>query len=74
MTQEPEPMMRAAVQGTTGLMDSALAASRSGNPLRSVLFMSSISAVFSPNHEPGYRFDWTDWHASSRGRGGWGLR
>ncbi|KAL2171222.1 hypothetical protein VTG60DRAFT_3533 [Thermothelomyces hinnuleus] len=62
---DPAPMMRAAVQGTTSLLSSALveARKRSGeDALKSVLFMSSMSAVFSPNRPAGHVFTEGDWN------------
>lgn len=61
-----EQMFHTAILGTAGLMDSAMAASTRGSPLRSVLFMSSISAVFSADRPQGSRVDWAEWYVSSR--------
>ncbi len=63
---DPAPMMRAAVQGTTSLLTSALAESirEPGRacPLKSVVFMSTISAVFSPTKPAGHVFTEADWN------------
>ncbi|KAL1840880.1 hypothetical protein VTJ49DRAFT_7672 [Mycothermus thermophilus] len=66
---DPEPMMRAAVHGTTSLLSSALAestravaSSSSSSPLRSVVFMSTISAIFSPSRPEGHVFTEADWN------------
>ncbi|KAL2121756.1 hypothetical protein VTJ04DRAFT_2211 [Mycothermus thermophilus] len=66
---DPTPMMRAAVQGTTSLLTSALAestkplsSSSSSSPLRSVVFMSTISAIFSPNRPANHIFTEADWN------------
>ncbi|KAL2269285.1 hypothetical protein VTJ83DRAFT_1469 [Remersonia thermophila] len=56
------PMMRAAVQGTTSLLASALAESNRSSPLRSVVFMSTISAIFSPGRPAGHVFTEADWN------------
>ncbi|KAH6628799.1 hypothetical protein F5144DRAFT_631876 [Chaetomium tenue] len=61
----PEPMMRASVQGTTSLLASALAESKKGSQkdvLKSVVFMSTISAVFSPSKPSGHVFTEADWN------------
>ncbi|KAK4124811.1 NAD(P)-binding protein [Parathielavia appendiculata] len=64
---DPATMMRAAVQGTTSLLTSALAESqREREPgrgaLKSVVFMSTISAIFSPFQPAGHVFTETDWN------------
>lgn len=62
---DPAPMMRAAVQGTTSLLASALAESKreSGNGrLKSVVFMSTISAIFSPSKPADHSFTEADWN------------
>lgn len=62
---DPEPMMRASVQGTTSLLASALAESKKGSQedvLKSVVFMSTISAVFSPSKPSGHIFTEADWN------------
>lgn len=63
---EPGPMMRAAVQGTNSLLFSALAESKRRtahqNALKSVVFMSTISAVFSPTTPAGHAFTEADWN------------
>ena len=63
---DPAPMMRAAVQGTTSLLASALAESMRepgrADSLKSVVFMSTISAVFSPSKSAGHVFTEVDWN------------
>ncbi|KAL2173594.1 uncharacterized protein P884DRAFT_280889 [Thermothelomyces heterothallicus CBS 202.75] len=62
---DPAPMMRAAVRGTTSLLSPALveARKRSGkDALKSAVFMSSMSAVFSPNRPAGHVFTENDWN------------
>ncbi|KAK3903998.1 hypothetical protein C8A05DRAFT_42873 [Staphylotrichum tortipilum] len=63
---DPGPMMRAAVEGTTSLLFSALAESKrkvgGQAALKSVVFMSTISAVFSPNRPDGHAFTEADWN------------
>ncbi|KAH6855387.1 hypothetical protein B0I37DRAFT_364801 [Chaetomium sp. MPI-CAGE-AT-0009] len=62
---DPEPMMRASVQGTTSLLASALAESKRGPPkdaLKSIVFMSTVSAVFSPSKPAGHTFTEADWN------------
>ncbi|KAG7291418.1 hypothetical protein NEMBOFW57_001437 [Staphylotrichum longicolle] len=62
---DPAPMMRAAVQGTTSLLASALAESKRESrqgALKSVVFMSTISAVFSPSKPAGHAFTEADWN------------
>jgi len=61
---DPAPMMRAAVQGTTSLLASVLAESKRESrkeALESVVFMSTISAVFSPK-SAGHVFTEADWN------------
>ncbi|KAK4185951.1 putative oxidoreductase [Podospora australis] len=63
---DPEPMMRAAVEGTTSLLSSA--ASASSEVLKSIVFMSSISAVYSPEADQGqnqHQFTSQDWNRSA---------
>lgn len=60
-------MMRGAVDGTTSLLRSALAAASTNSkssrePLRSVVYMSSISAVFAPNKGPEHTYTADDWN------------
>jgi nucleoside-diphosphate-sugar epimerase len=55
-------MMRAAVQGSMSLLSSALAESTGKGVLRSVVFMSTISAVFSPSKPAGHAFTEADWN------------
>jgi nucleoside-diphosphate-sugar epimerase len=58
-------MMRAAVQGTTSLLASALAESKRGSgdgALQSVVFMSTVSAIFSPSKPAGHVFTEADWN------------
>jgi nucleoside-diphosphate-sugar epimerase len=62
---DPAPMMRAAVRGTTSLLASALAESKREprqGALKSVVFMSTISAVFSPATPAGHAFTEVDWN------------
>jgi nucleoside-diphosphate-sugar epimerase len=62
---DPAPMMRAAVDGTTSLLASALAESKrdSGKEiLKSVVFMSTISAIFSPSKPAAHSFTEADWN------------
>ncbi|KAL2136552.1 hypothetical protein VTI74DRAFT_3097 [Chaetomium olivicolor] len=62
---DPAPMMRAAVQGTTSLLASALAewkCDTEKSTLKSVVFMSTISAIFSPSKPAGYAFTEADWN------------
>ncbi|KAK4157369.1 SGNH hydrolase-type esterase domain-containing protein [Chaetomidium leptoderma] len=62
---DPAPMMRAAVQGTTSLLNSALTESKRESQrgaLKSVVFMSTISAVFSPSRPAGHVFTEADWN------------
>jgi nucleoside-diphosphate-sugar epimerase len=62
---DPAPMMRAAVKGTTSLLASALAESQRDpgkGALKSVVFMSTISAIFSPSRRPGHVFTEADWN------------
>ncbi|KAK0655073.1 SGNH hydrolase-type esterase domain-containing protein [Cercophora newfieldiana] len=58
---DPAPMMRAAVDGTTSLLASALSPAATKD-LRSVVFMSTISAIFSPLRSPGHVFTEADWN------------
>jgi nucleoside-diphosphate-sugar epimerase len=51
-------MMRAAVDGTTSLLTSTTKA----QDLRSVIFMSTISAIFSPFRSAGHTFTESDWN------------
>jgi nucleoside-diphosphate-sugar epimerase len=57
-------MMRTAVQSTTSLLASALKESRreSKSMLKTVVFMSSISAVFDPTAPPNRRFTEDSWN------------
>ena len=58
-------MMRASVRGTTSLLASALAESKKehrNDVLKSVVFMSTVSAVFSPSRPAGHAFTETDWN------------
>ncbi|KAK4237889.1 hypothetical protein C8A03DRAFT_44303 [Achaetomium macrosporum] len=73
--EDPSEMMWAAVQGTTSLLASALAESRreSGKGvLKSVVFMSSISAIVDPISPPSHVFTEDDWNqyalAATRGQ------
>lgn len=60
---DSEPMMRAAVNGTTSLLASALAEHEAGKGvLKSVVFMSTISAVFSTAKPDGHVFTESDWN------------
>lgn len=62
---DPEPMMRASVQGTTSLLASALAESQKQarkDVLKSVVFMSTVSAVFSSYKPAGHVFTEADWN------------
>jgi nucleoside-diphosphate-sugar epimerase len=62
---DPEPMMRASVQGTTSLLASALTESKKQprkDVLKSVVFMSTVSAVFSSSKPSGHAFTETDWN------------
>jgi nucleoside-diphosphate-sugar epimerase len=62
---DPAPMMRAAVKGTTSLLTSALAEAQrepGKGTLKSVVFMSTISAIFSPSRPPGHVFTEADWN------------
>ncbi|KXX75462.1 putative NADPH-dependent methylglyoxal reductase GRP2 [Madurella mycetomatis] len=60
---DPLPVMRAAVEGTTSLLGSALAEWQAKKgALRSFVFASSISAVFSPARSPGHVFTEADWN------------
>jgi nucleoside-diphosphate-sugar epimerase len=62
---DPAPLMRAAVQGTTSLLASALAEAKQASQqdaLKSVVFMSTISAVFSPSKPAGHVFTEADWN------------
>ena len=62
---DPAPMMRAAVTGTTSLLASALAESKReprNDALKSVVFMSTISAIFSPSKPAGHVFTGADWN------------
>lgn len=55
---DPEPVLHAAVNGTKSILESSL---KAGPQLRTVVFMSSIAAVFS-NHEPPYTYTEKDWN------------
>ncbi|KAK4102359.1 NAD(P)-binding protein [Parathielavia hyrcaniae] len=63
---DPAPMMWAAVQGTTSLLAAATAESHRREPgkgaLQSVVFMSTISAIFSSSHPAGHVFAEADWN------------
>jgi nucleoside-diphosphate-sugar epimerase len=62
---DPAPMMRAAVQGTSSLLAAALAESQrepGKGVLKSVVFMSTISAIFSPSRPAGHVFAEADWN------------
>ncbi|KAK4143595.1 uncharacterized protein C8A04DRAFT_12281 [Dichotomopilus funicola] len=64
---EPEPMMRAAVRGTTSLLASARTEARrrgksKSNPFRTVVFLSSFSAIVSPSRPAGHVFTEADWN------------
>ncbi|KAK0634043.1 hypothetical protein B0T14DRAFT_534041 [Immersiella caudata] len=58
---DPAPVMRAAVEGTTSLLTSAFSPTAS-ETLRSVIFMSTISAIFSPLRSKGHVFTESDWN------------
>lgn len=60
---DPAPVMRAAVRGTTTLLASALGEYQAKKGvLRSFVFASSISAVFSPARPPSHVFTEADWN------------
>ncbi|CAM1501882.1 Fc.00g038660.m01.CDS01 [Cosmosporella sp. VM-42] len=54
---DPEPVLEAAVQGTVGILESAL----KEPTIKSVVLMSSVAAVASQKTEP-YRFTEADWN------------
>ncbi|KAK4198962.1 putative oxidoreductase [Triangularia verruculosa] len=64
---DPTPMMKAAVDGTTSLLGSAIGSSQK---VRSVVFMSSISAVYSPSPDRGPRHVFTsaDWNQEAEAK------
>lgn len=66
-TTDPGPMMRAAVEGTASLLSSVQLASRHApGILKSIVFMSSISAVYSPEVDTSqHTFTGKDWNLSA---------
>ncbi|KAK4445393.1 hypothetical protein QBC34DRAFT_165031 [Podospora aff. communis PSN243] len=58
---DPAPVMRAAVEGTTSLLASAFSPQAIPS-LQSVIFMSTISAMFSPLRPKGHVFTESDWN------------
>lgn len=54
---DPDPVIKAAVQGTTGILASAL----KEPSIKSVVLMSSVAAISSQKTEP-YRFTEKDWN------------
>ncbi|KAL2192485.1 hypothetical protein P885DRAFT_72970 [Corynascus similis CBS 632.67] len=65
---DPAPMMRAAVQGTSSLLTSALGEARKETrkgALKSVVFVSSMSAIFSPFRPAGHVFTEADWNEAA---------
>ncbi|KAK0707198.1 hypothetical protein B0T21DRAFT_352992 [Apiosordaria backusii] len=64
---DPTPMMKAAVDGTTSLLASAIG---SASKIKSVVFMSSISAVYSPSPDrgPNHVFTSADWNQEAEAK------
>jgi nucleoside-diphosphate-sugar epimerase len=60
---DPEPVMHAAIQGTSSILNSAL---KAGPQLKSLVFMSSIAAVMGAQQQP-HTFTEKDWNNYSEG-------
>jgi len=60
---DPEPVMHAAIQGTSSILNSAL---KAGSQLKSVVLMSSIAAVMGAQQPP-HTFTEKDWNDFSEG-------
>ncbi|KAK4228891.1 hypothetical protein QBC38DRAFT_453894 [Podospora fimiseda] len=55
-----EEMMQASVTGTRSLLESAVV--RGGTTLKSIVYMSSISALYSPKNDKEYLYSESDWN------------